>query len=187
MPVLEHRRADAPPSATGPRRGRTSGRPGVCCSRSGMDLGSAAGTGGTFISLSDSEQRCYSGLYALCQPDSTGKPAAGKVAELFRASQLPAETLHQVSLRGFRRRPWTRVSGTLWGSARSRISDFCCVWMYSMLQCVQERVKLRDLLVLRGHVCTVMLSDGNTGTLICVGTMDEWVPYSFSKTLKWVS
>lgn len=105
VPVLEHRRADAPPSATGPRRGRTSGRPGVCCSRSGMDQGSAAGTGGTFISLSDSEQRCYSGLYALCQPDSTGKPAAGKVAELFRASQLPAETLHQVSLRGFHRRP----------------------------------------------------------------------------------
>ncbi|XP_026108075.1 ralBP1-associated Eps domain-containing protein 2 isoform X1 [Carassius auratus] len=62
-----------------------------------MDQGSAAGTGGTFISLSDSEQRCYSGLYALCQPDSSGKLAAGKVAELFRASQLPAETLHQVT------------------------------------------------------------------------------------------
>uniref|UniRef100_A0A673GRL5 EH domain-containing protein n=1 Tax=Sinocyclocheilus rhinocerous TaxID=307959 RepID=A0A673GRL5_9TELE len=53
--------------------------------------------GRTFISLSDTEQRCYSGLYALCQPDSSGKPAAGKVAELFRASQLPAETLHQVT------------------------------------------------------------------------------------------
>ncbi|XP_016354251.1 ralBP1-associated Eps domain-containing protein 2 isoform X3 [Sinocyclocheilus anshuiensis] len=62
-----------------------------------MDQGSAAGSGGTFISLSDTEQRCYSGLYALCQPDSSGKPAAGKVAELFRASQLPAETLHQVT------------------------------------------------------------------------------------------
>ncbi|RXN08252.1 ralBP1-associated Eps domain-containing 2-like isoform X2 [Labeo rohita] len=62
-----------------------------------MDQGSAAGTGGTFISLSDTEQRCYSGLYTLCQPDSSGKPAAGKVAELFRASQLPAETLHQVT------------------------------------------------------------------------------------------
>ncbi|XP_051515509.1 ralBP1-associated Eps domain-containing protein 2-like isoform X2 [Myxocyprinus asiaticus] len=62
-----------------------------------MDQGAAAGTGGTFISLSDTEQRCYSGLYALCQPDSTGKLAAGKVAELFRASQLPAETLHQIT------------------------------------------------------------------------------------------
>ncbi|XP_043086273.1 ralBP1-associated Eps domain-containing protein 2 isoform X2 [Puntigrus tetrazona] len=62
-----------------------------------MDQGSAAGTGGTFISLSDAEQRCYSGLYALCQPDGGGKLAAGKVAELFRASQLPAETLHQVT------------------------------------------------------------------------------------------
>lgn len=79
--------------------------PGVCGSRSGMDQGSAAGTGGTFISLSDTEQRCYSGLYTLCQPDSSGKPAAGKVAELFRASQLPAETLHQVSVRRFHRRP----------------------------------------------------------------------------------
>ncbi|XP_056305254.1 ralBP1-associated Eps domain-containing protein 2 [Danio aesculapii] len=58
-----------------------------------MEPGSA---GGTFMSLSDTEQRCYSGLYALCQPDSSGIPAAGKVAELFRASQLPAETLHQV-------------------------------------------------------------------------------------------
>ncbi|XP_055043409.2 ralBP1-associated Eps domain-containing protein 2 [Misgurnus anguillicaudatus] len=62
-----------------------------------MDQGAAAGTGGTFISLSDAEQRCYSGLYALCQPDSTGTPAAGKLAELFRASQLPAETLHQIT------------------------------------------------------------------------------------------
>ncbi|XP_039508647.1 ralBP1-associated Eps domain-containing protein 2 isoform X2 [Pimephales promelas] len=62
-----------------------------------MDPGSAAGTGGTFLSLSDTEQRCYSALYALCQPDSLGIPAAGKVADLFRASQLPAETLHQVT------------------------------------------------------------------------------------------
>ncbi|KAL1250365.1 hypothetical protein QQF64_021370, partial [Cirrhinus molitorella] len=93
---------------TAPQSGRASLRhraterpyvwtPGVCGSRSGMDQGSAAGTGGTFISLSDTEQRCYSGLYALCQPDSSGKLAAGKVAELFRASQLPAETLHQVT------------------------------------------------------------------------------------------
>ncbi|XP_051517968.1 ralBP1-associated Eps domain-containing protein 2-like isoform X3 [Myxocyprinus asiaticus] len=62
-----------------------------------MDQLAAAGTGGTFISLSDTEHRCYSGLYALCQPDSTGTPAAGKVAELFLASQLPAETLHQIT------------------------------------------------------------------------------------------
>ncbi|KAI7794528.1 ralBP1-associated Eps domain-containing protein 2 isoform X1 [Triplophysa rosa] len=62
-----------------------------------MDQGAAAGTGGTFISLSETEQRCYSGLHALCQPDGTGTPAAGKVAELFRASQLPADTLHQIT------------------------------------------------------------------------------------------
>lgn len=99
--VLKPRRADAPPPSL---RHRATERPYVCGSRSGMDQGSAAGTGGTFISLSDTEQRCYSGLYALCQPDSSGKLAAGKVAELFRASQLPAETLHQVSLRGTHRR-----------------------------------------------------------------------------------
>ncbi len=104
--VLEHRRADAPPSL----RHRATERPYVCGSRSGMDQGSATGTGGTFISLSDTEQRCFSGLYALCQPDSSGKLAAGKVAELFRASQLPAETLHQVSLRGIHRRPSSRSS-----------------------------------------------------------------------------
>ncbi|XP_056589116.1 ralBP1-associated Eps domain-containing protein 2 isoform X1 [Triplophysa dalaica] len=62
-----------------------------------MDQGAVTGTGGTFISLSDVEQKCYSGLYALCQPDGTGTPAAGKVAELFRASQLPADTLHQIT------------------------------------------------------------------------------------------
>lgn len=96
--ALEYRREDAPPSATGPRWGRTSGDAASSAAlRSGMDQGAAAGTGGTFISLSEAEQRCYSGLYALCQPDGTGTPAAGKVAELFRASQLPADTLHQVS------------------------------------------------------------------------------------------
>ncbi len=96
-------RASLPPSLP-PPQGHGEPRPYVCGSRSGMDQGSAAGTGGTFITLSDTEQRCYSGLYALCQPDSSGKLAAGKVAELFRASQLPAETLHQVSLRGTHRR-----------------------------------------------------------------------------------
>lgn len=66
--------------------------------------------------LSESEQQCYSELFARCAGAATGGPgtgppeaarvvpgaataAAGPVADLFRASQLPAETLHQVRLR----------------------------------------------------------------------------------------
>ncbi|XP_031431042.1 ralBP1-associated Eps domain-containing protein 2 isoform X2 [Clupea harengus] len=62
-----------------------------------MEQGPGAATGGSFISLSENEQRCYSGLYTLCQADSSGKLASSKVGELFRASQLPAETLHQIT------------------------------------------------------------------------------------------
>ncbi|XP_041912891.1 ralBP1-associated Eps domain-containing protein 2 isoform X1 [Alosa sapidissima] len=62
-----------------------------------MEQGPGAATGGSFISLSENEQRCYSGLYTLCQADSSGKLASSKVGELFRASQLPAEILHQIT------------------------------------------------------------------------------------------
>ncbi|KAI1899787.1 hypothetical protein AGOR_G00065340 [Albula goreensis] len=62
-----------------------------------MDQGPGTATAGSFISLSENEQRCYSGLCTLCQADSPGKLAASKVGELFRASQLPAETLHQIT------------------------------------------------------------------------------------------
>ncbi|KAM6963071.1 ralBP1-associated Eps domain-containing protein 2 [Aplochiton taeniatus] len=62
-----------------------------------MDQESGVATGVSFISLNDNEKICYSGLHALCQPDSSGKLSASKVGELFRASQLPAETLHQVT------------------------------------------------------------------------------------------
>lgn len=51
----------------------------------------------SFISLSEPEQRCYSGLHSLCQADTSGKLSSGKVAELFKASQLPPESLHKVS------------------------------------------------------------------------------------------
>ncbi|XP_040853574.1 ralBP1-associated Eps domain-containing protein 2 isoform X2 [Ochotona curzoniae] len=64
--------------------------------------------------LSESEQQCYSELFARCAGAATGGPgtgppeaarvvpgaataAAGPVADLFRASQLPAETLHQIT------------------------------------------------------------------------------------------
>ncbi|MGH0128869.1 UNVERIFIED_CONTAM: hypothetical protein FKN15_036306 [Acipenser sinensis] len=62
-----------------------------------MDQGPGTVSGGGLISLSENEQRCYSDLYTLCKADSSGKLAASKVGELFRASQLPADTLHQVT------------------------------------------------------------------------------------------
>ncbi|KAL6049575.1 hypothetical protein STEG23_029932 [Scotinomys teguina] len=77
----------------------------------------AAGGGcgaGPPLLLSDSEQQCYSELFARCAGAASGGPgpgppeatrvapstataAAGPVADLFRASQLPPETLHQPS------------------------------------------------------------------------------------------
>ncbi|XP_063057847.1 ralBP1-associated Eps domain-containing protein 2 [Engraulis encrasicolus] len=62
-----------------------------------MEQGPSSATGGSFLSLNENEQRCYSGLYTLCQADSSGKLASSKVGELFRASQLPGETLHQIT------------------------------------------------------------------------------------------
>ncbi|XP_061483176.1 ralBP1-associated Eps domain-containing protein 2 isoform X2 [Rhineura floridana] len=69
-----------------------------------VGLGAAAGTAALF--LAGNEQQCYAELFALCGggqavPEAgTGPaPVAGgsKVAELFRASQLPAETLHLIT------------------------------------------------------------------------------------------
>lgn len=62
-----------------------------------VSAGQAAG--GLYLPLSDSEQKCYSELFSLCQVEGSSRLAAdsSKVAELFMASQLPAETLHQVS------------------------------------------------------------------------------------------
>lgn len=53
---------------------------------------------GVYLALSDHEQKTYSELFSLCQVEGSPRLAAGstKVGELFRASQLPAETLHQV-------------------------------------------------------------------------------------------
>ncbi|XP_062907118.1 ralBP1-associated Eps domain-containing protein 2 isoform X1 [Mobula hypostoma] len=49
--------------------------------------------------LTDSEEKCFSDLFSFAFPDAdaTGQVAAGtKVAELFRASQLPPDALHQI-------------------------------------------------------------------------------------------
>ncbi|CAL8310429.1 unnamed protein product [Lota lota] len=55
-------------------------------------------TGSSYISLNENEQRYYSGLHSLCQTDAgSGKLSAVKVAELLKASQLPPESLHQVT------------------------------------------------------------------------------------------
>uniref|UniRef100_A0A8C8VP09 RALBP1 associated Eps domain containing 2 n=1 Tax=Pelusios castaneus TaxID=367368 RepID=A0A8C8VP09_9SAUR len=59
-----------------------------------------AGAAGLRLLLSDAEQQRYSELFALCCPEGgSPAPAAGgsKVGDLFRASQLPADTLCQIT------------------------------------------------------------------------------------------
>ncbi|XP_042340144.1 ralBP1-associated Eps domain-containing protein 2 [Plectropomus leopardus] len=62
-----------------------------------MDQESGVASAGSFISLSEHEQRYYSGLHSRCQADSSGALSSSKVAELFKASQLPPEALHKVT------------------------------------------------------------------------------------------
>ncbi|XP_059534492.1 ralBP1-associated Eps domain-containing protein 2 isoform X5 [Myotis daubentonii] len=80
-----------------------------------MEAAAGAGCGsGPPLLLSEGEQQCYSELFARCTGAASGGPgsgppeasraapsaataAAGPVADLFRASQLPAETLHQIT------------------------------------------------------------------------------------------
>ncbi|XP_074916388.1 ralBP1-associated Eps domain-containing protein 2 isoform X15 [Chelonoidis abingdonii] len=66
--------------------------------------GAAAGGAGLLLPLSDTEQQRYSELFSLCcspapEGGSAPAPAAGgsKVGDLFRASQLPVDTLHQIT------------------------------------------------------------------------------------------
>ncbi|KAM7388618.1 hypothetical protein PAMP_024783 [Pampus punctatissimus] len=56
-----------------------------------------ASTAGSFIPLNEHEHRYYSGLHSMCQADTSGKLSSSKVAELFKASQLPPEYLHKVT------------------------------------------------------------------------------------------
>ncbi|XP_032245569.1 ralBP1-associated Eps domain-containing protein 2 isoform X4 [Phoca vitulina] len=80
-----------------------------------MEAATGGGCGsGPPLLLSEGEQQCYSELFARCAGAAGGGPgsgppeaaravpgavtaAAGPVADLFRASQLPAETLHQIT------------------------------------------------------------------------------------------
>ncbi|XP_034036454.1 ralBP1-associated Eps domain-containing protein 2 isoform X2 [Thalassophryne amazonica] len=62
-----------------------------------MDPESGAASAGTLMSLSEHEQRQFSGLRSLCVCGTTGQLSSSKVAELFKASQLPPEALHKVT------------------------------------------------------------------------------------------
>ncbi|CAO2624109.1 RalBP1-associated Eps domain-containing protein 2, partial [Lemmus lemmus] len=80
-----------------------------------MEVATGGGCGaGPPLLLSESEQQCYSELFARCAGAASGGPgpgppettrvapgtataAAGPVTDLFRASQLPPETLHQIT------------------------------------------------------------------------------------------
>ncbi|XP_053178454.1 ralBP1-associated Eps domain-containing protein 2 [Scomber japonicus] len=62
-----------------------------------MDQESGVASAGSFIPLNEHEQRYYSGLHSVCQADTSGKLSSSKVAELFKASQLPPESLHKVT------------------------------------------------------------------------------------------
>ncbi|XP_075445926.1 ralBP1-associated Eps domain-containing protein 2 isoform X3 [Ascaphus truei] len=55
--------------------------------------------GGMYLPLSENEHTCYSELFSLCKAEGSSRLAAGgsKVGELFRASQLTADTLHQIT------------------------------------------------------------------------------------------
>ncbi|NXC12970.1 REPS2 protein, partial [Corythaeola cristata] len=57
----------------------------------------AAGTGGLLLALSESEQQRYSELFSRCCPPPEAAAGGSSVGELFRASQLPPDTLHQIT------------------------------------------------------------------------------------------
>ncbi|XP_041438168.1 ralBP1-associated Eps domain-containing protein 2 isoform X2 [Xenopus laevis] len=60
---------------------------------------SGQAAGGLHLPMSDKEQKCYSELFSMCQAEGSARLAAGssKVGELFRASKLHADTLHQIT------------------------------------------------------------------------------------------
>uniref|UniRef100_A0A8C4V8Y8 RALBP1 associated Eps domain containing 2 n=1 Tax=Falco tinnunculus TaxID=100819 RepID=A0A8C4V8Y8_FALTI len=57
----------------------------------------AGGTGGLLLPLSESEQQRYSELFSRCCPPPEAAAGGSSVGELFRASQLPPDTLHQIT------------------------------------------------------------------------------------------
>ncbi|NXR97395.1 REPS2 protein, partial [Oxylabes madagascariensis] len=57
----------------------------------------AAATGGLLLPLSETEQQRYSELFSRCCPPPEAAAGGSSVGELFRASQLPPDTLHQIT------------------------------------------------------------------------------------------
>ncbi|XP_061220503.1 ralBP1-associated Eps domain-containing protein 2 isoform X3 [Neopsephotus bourkii] len=57
----------------------------------------ASGIGGLLLPLSESEQQRYSELFSRCCPPPEAAAGGSSVGELFRASQLPPDTLHQIT------------------------------------------------------------------------------------------
>lgn len=131
--------------------------------------GGCCGSGPPLL-LSEGEQQCYSELFARCAGAVSGAPgpgppeaarvasgsataAAGPVADLFRASQLPAETLHQVS-------SWSPCLGGPVGTV--------CVEILGRLGCPRDTTKSQrggsaardggDALVPQGHQPPLQLS-----------------------------
>ncbi|KAM9320066.1 ralBP1-associated Eps domain-containing protein 2 [Gastrophryne carolinensis] len=52
---------------------------------------------GRYVALSEGEQKRYSELLSLCQAEGGLAAGSGRMAELFQASQLPPDTLHQIT------------------------------------------------------------------------------------------
>lgn len=86
----------------------------------------------SFISLSESEQRYYSGLHSLCQADTSGTLSSGKVAELFKASQLPPESLHKVRTAAhLRLSGCVQLTGTRVRTCQTEPPAlFCALWIF---------------------------------------------------------
>uniref|UniRef100_A0A663EQP7 RALBP1 associated Eps domain containing 2 n=1 Tax=Aquila chrysaetos chrysaetos TaxID=223781 RepID=A0A663EQP7_AQUCH len=63
----------------------------------GGSAGSGGGSGGLLLPLSESEQQRYSELFSRCCPPPEAAAGGSSVGELFRASQLPPDTLHQIT------------------------------------------------------------------------------------------
>ncbi|KAF4797898.1 RalBP1-associated Eps domain-containing protein 2 [Turdus rufiventris] len=61
----------------------------------GSGSAAAAGTAGLLLPLSETEQQRYSELFSRCCPPPEAAAGGSSVGELFRASQLPPDTLHQ--------------------------------------------------------------------------------------------
>uniref|UniRef100_A0A8C6IWW4 Uncharacterized protein n=1 Tax=Melopsittacus undulatus TaxID=13146 RepID=A0A8C6IWW4_MELUD len=73
------------------------GGPAAAAAAATTSTTATAGTGGLLLPLSESEQQRYSELFSRCCPPPEVAAGGSSVGELFRASQLPPDTLHQIT------------------------------------------------------------------------------------------